>query len=240
MSSYRSSQRAATLRRDPRISVNKLGEYLVATAARRRQILIDQKRPSDFKVIRYTDAQRAIVDYLVNWRADPDVLSRHLSRLANWSQGPQDSEYDVQKNRACREAIEAFARVADILGLGGVEMNAGNSDCPKLNKAGVEVSVRPELILRGADRTGDRFVGALKLHISKSFPLNEKAGEYVATILHEFSESYLAAGSPCLHRHCYVLDVFAGKLYTAPKCFTRRRSDVLAACAEIALVWQSL
>ena len=32
-------------RNDPRISVNKLGEYLVTGPSRRRRIVMDQKRP---------------------------------------------------------------------------------------------------------------------------------------------------------------------------------------------------
>ena len=34
---------------DPRISVNKLAEYMGAKAARQRQILRDQKYPTDYK-----------------------------------------------------------------------------------------------------------------------------------------------------------------------------------------------
>lgn len=102
----RSRSRTVTVRPEPRISVNKLGEYLVATASRRRQILRDQKRPPDFKVVRYADAQRAIVDYFIDRHSDPDVLARHLSRLANWSRGPRDSDYDVRRNQDCRNALE--------------------------------------------------------------------------------------------------------------------------------------
>jgi hypothetical protein len=130
--------------------------------------------------------------------------------------------------------------MASQLGFDGLTMTPGKSDCPKLTKAGVEISVRPELVLHGVDRMGKGFVGALKLHISKSFPLDEKAGEYVGTMVHEFADTHLTGLANCNYRHCYVLDVFAGKLIGAPKNFTRRRSDVEAACEEIAILWKSI
>lgn len=238
--SQRNRTRTITVRPEPRISVNKLGEYLVAGASRRRQILRDQKRPPEFKVVRYADAQRAIVDHLVNGHSDPDVLARHLSRLANWTRGPDDSDYEVQRNQACRDAIGAFAKLADQLGFDGLTMRPGRADSPRLTKSGVQISVRPELQVHGVGRKGDRFVGALKLHVSKTFSLGEKAGEYVATMVHEFAEAHLAGDACCDYRHCYVLDVFAGILFVAPKCFTRRRSDVEAACEEIAILWKSV
>jgi hypothetical protein len=41
------------IRETPRISVNKLAEYMVATPARRRGIIRDQKVKRDFIVARY-------------------------------------------------------------------------------------------------------------------------------------------------------------------------------------------
>ncbi len=73
---------ASERRRDaPRISVNKLGEYLTATPARRRQIIQDQKYPPTFKCVRYRDAEKALVDCLVAG-LNPNVLHTHRARLA--------------------------------------------------------------------------------------------------------------------------------------------------------------
>jgi hypothetical protein len=41
-------------------------------------------------------------------------------------------------------------------------------------------------------------------------------------------------------RPAAVLDVFSGKLYTAPRRFQRRRQDVTAACAEFLSVWRDV
>jgi len=44
----------------PRISVNKLAEFMTAKPARQRQILRDQKYPSDFKVVFYKEASEGM------------------------------------------------------------------------------------------------------------------------------------------------------------------------------------
>ena len=49
------------VRQAPRISVNKLGEYMTATPLRRRRIVLDQKRPKTFIFARYREPQDAIV-----------------------------------------------------------------------------------------------------------------------------------------------------------------------------------
>jgi hypothetical protein len=245
MSAPFTRSRTITERVRPRISVNKLGEYLVAkSAARRRQIIRDQKRPPDFKVVRYKDAQRAIVDYFSRGY-DPAALSEHLGRLSSWAPGPDDSSYEAQRNRDCQDAIESFMGMLgfpDLINLveGGSTMTPGPTDAPKLNKAGVAISVRPEFIVHGTDRAGVAFVGALKLHNCKGFALTQQGGEYVGTVLHEYAELHLAGRARCDHRHCHVLDVFARQLYSAPKSFKQRRSDIEAACEEIAAVWPTL
>jgi hypothetical protein len=223
----------------PRVSVNKLGEYLVASATRRRQILVDQKYPPAVKIIRYMDAQRAIVDHLINGHDDPDILSRHRQRLADWTPNANDSNYEVQRKRDCREAIESFMAMSEILPEGFV-LSAGTRVAQKLSKAGVSISVRPDAIVHGIGRNHASLVGAVKLYFSKTFVLDDRAGEYVGTINHEFGQRYLADRGVPDYRQFYVIDVFAKRIYTAPRAFIRRRSDIEAACEEIASRWASL
>src|SRR5437764_14394224 len=65
---------------EPRISVNKLGEYMVAKAGRRRTIVSDQKHPKDFIVARYTAVYDAIARCLVNG-GDPMVIREAMAKL---------------------------------------------------------------------------------------------------------------------------------------------------------------
>jgi hypothetical protein len=227
------------VRSTPRISITKLGEYLVASPVRRRQIILDQKYPPEVKVIRYKDAQRAIVDHLVNGHEDPGILSRHRQRLADWTPTADDSDYEVQRKRNCLEAIEAFIAMLHTLPEGLVLAAAGQ-DRRRLHKAGVSISIQPDAIIHGIGRNHTSLVGAIKLHFSKTFALDDRAGEYAGTLLHEFGERYLSDRGQPTFRHFYVIDVFARRIYTAPRAFIRRRGEVEAACEEIASRWASL
>lgn len=46
----------------PRLSVNKLAEYLEASSTRRKKIVFDAKYPEKFIVTRYKEAREAIVN----------------------------------------------------------------------------------------------------------------------------------------------------------------------------------
>jgi hypothetical protein len=215
--------------------VNKLGEYMVATPSRRRQILRDQMRPQEVKVVRYKEAARAIAECLASPESGPEVLERHLARLRHWTPGADDSAFEIARVRDCCLAIEHFASLLPTLDLGGLILRRTGPDAEKLTKAGVRISVRPELV---GSRAGK--AGAVKLHLSRTFTLAGEAGAFVGTLLHEYGERHLSSDGPVSPRGFYVIDVFGKAVYPAPRSFARRRADVEAACEEIASRWATL
>ena len=242
MSAHFPSASVPSGRVKPRISVNKLAEYLVCrSAARRREIIRDQWQPLGFKVARYDTACNAIIRALTRGGAVSEV-NACLHRLVNWHPGPDDSRFAIQKNRDCRDALEAFLHLVENSGVAGLTgsgllVTAGPKDAPKLTKAGVAISVRPELIIRGAAPKTGPFVGVVKLHVCKGFTMDQTAAEYVGTLLREYGELHLADETLCDYRRCYVLDVFAKQLYPAPKATAKRQSEIVSACEEIANGW---
>lgn len=217
----------AKVRATPRVSINKLGEYLKAGPARRRKIVQDQKRPPTFQVIRYTEAESAIVESLL--ADDVTVLDDAVDALQSTT---PISKYDDQRITLCIEAIEAFRRI-DLSGL-GIPTFVHPSPAPAtLSIAGVEVSVRPSVAARLKTRNGAR-LGLGKVYISKSFELDDDAGEYVAAVMRHFADVHYGTTD---HRKVFVIDVFAGRVFVAPKAITRRMEDVEAACEEIAARW---
>jgi hypothetical protein len=223
-------------RSQPRISVTKLGEYMVANPARRRRIVIDQKRPQEYIVARYNDAQESIVEFLVH-AIEKDFLRQKVEELSG---GVASTEWQAQSHQLCAEAISSFLEFVDGISLEGFELRRGDAAPPKLDIAGVSVSVRPEVLISGNSRKGDRITGAIKLYISKTTPLTGEAGEYVATTVHQFVKDNQLDEGKADFRLCYVVDVFNKKLFSAPRSHVRRRSDIEAACEEIARAWAAL
>ncbi len=109
-----------------------------------------------------------------------------------------------------------------------------------LTKSGVAISVRPDVLLRRTGRDGEPSAGAIKLHFAKTSPLDERAAEYVGVILHEYGELFLSHLGLATYRNFFVIDVFAQRIYSAPRAWVRRRSEVDAACEEIASRWEKI
>ncbi|MET0404690.1 MAG: hypothetical protein ABW123_19905 [Cystobacter sp.] len=217
----------------PHVSANKLGRYLTAAPALRKQLIQTQKNPPDPRYLRYPDAARAITDFLCHGQ-DESLLRRHQHRLATTV---YPSEFDAHRAESCIEAIEAWRHIHPSLGLGRLIVTSVGEEPPTLDVAGVSVQVRPQVVLQEMDAHGDCQVGLLKLYFSKHHPLDERSGQYIATLLRAYAEQHLTPLGPPDSRRMLVVDVFAGRAYTAPRARARRLCDVRLACEEIAARW---
>lgn len=222
-------------RTEPRISVNKLGEYMVASAARRRGIIRDQKRPRDFIVTRYKDAVAPMVSFLEGGGRDDEVLYNAMAAL---EAKRVSTDFQAQDRELSIEALELFLDTADQIPLEGLQVLQREQD-PYLIVAGVAVSVRPDVIVVRQGSNGDNLVGAIKLCLSKSTPLTIEAGEYVGSMLLRYAQECLPDLGQADHRLCMVVDVFGQNVISAPRAWRKRHNDLEAACQEIATMWPS-
>jgi hypothetical protein len=150
---------------------------------------------------------------------------------------PANTEWQAQDAQLSAESIERFIDVASAMDLAGMNATPGSNEAPTLALSGVDVSVRPDLVLRGTHR-GAPIVGAVKFHFSKTHGLTEDAGLNVASVLHQYVDAHLLRpGETASVKHCLVLDVFSKTWSQAPKSFRMRRASIRAACQEIALWW---
>jgi hypothetical protein len=223
----------ADIRENPSVSVNKLGQYLTATPALRKRIIHAQKNPPDPQYLRYPEAAQAIVEFLCGGR-DEVILRYHQRRMLN---ATPETDFDAHRLALCAEALQHFLVSADELALTNAVASPADAELPPMELAGVQINVRPEILLRSVDRHGEMHSGLLKLYFSKHTPLNEQSGQYIATVLHMYAEQHLQQKGPVDHRLVRVFDVFAGKVYVAPKAQQRRLGNLQVACAEIAACW---
>ncbi|MCK8496567.1 hypothetical protein OWM54_03845 [Myxococcus sp. MISCRS1] len=221
-----------TPRENPCVSVNQLGQYLTGTPSLRKRIIQGQKNPVDPQYLRYPAAAQAITEFLCEGR-DEVILRYHQRRLLN---AQADSDFDAHRLALCAEALQRCLVATEDLATRAVASPADPELAP-LELAGVAVKVRPEVLLRGVDARGQMRSGVLKLYFSKHTPLDERAGQYIATVLQLFAEERLEQQGPVDPRLVGVFDVFAGRLFVAPKARQRRLQDVVLACEEIAGRW---
>src|SRR5690606_14528182 len=112
---------------------------------------------------------------------------------------------------------------------------------PKLNIAGVDISVRPDVLIRFT-RKGKKCTGALKFHFIKNpdSALTRAGSEYVAALLMRWLEVYGSDGSTPAHTHCLCIDVCRGSAVSAPRSTTKGMNEITAVCQEIAARWPHL
>lgn len=216
----------------PRISANKLGEYLVSPPLRRRSIIERQKYPVSFIGAYYGPARAAIVDYIVG-NIDRAGLLRRTESLVS---AEHSSDYTRHQANGCAEAVLRFLDLEPRLDLRGMKP-VHLLDHEKLDVSGVAVSVYPDIVLEGRDRRGKPTVGAIKLHFPKSHPHTEASAQYVATMLRMHAKEAMCDRGKVREDACLVVDVFARQVVTAPRGYIRRWRDIGAACDEIRRAW---
>jgi len=223
-------------RLEPRVSLNSLAEYMVATPARRAAIIRDQKRPPEFKTTVYTDAENAIVDYLSAGDGDLDRIYAAQETLLAKLNAPK-TDWDEQRLRLCMDALESFSLNVFAFDLEDATVFALPATyVSKLLIGKVAVSIRPEVGYKVETKNGAQS-GLIKLYFRKNDPLTEAQAQYIGAALYLWGTDVERQDPPLAPTRCLVYDVFAGASYEGPKAYVRRLNDLQAACDEIALRW---
>jgi hypothetical protein len=228
----RMSHEQTIVRPFPRISANKLGEYLVSPPIRRRDIIERQKYPCTFIGAYYEPARAIIVDFLLG-RIGREGMLRRTEALVS---AEHASSYALHQAQGCAEAVLRFLDLEPELDLRGTTPVLLDEH-EALEVEGVRVSVYPDLVLEGIDSRGRPQVGALKLHFPKSHPHTETSAEYVATLLRAHAQRFMLKRGHVSEDVCIVVDVFSGRIVSAPRGHVRRLRDIGAACDEIRRAW---
>ncbi len=220
------------MRSEPRISLNKLAEYIFARPGRQQTIIRDQKRPSDFIVARYHWAEEAIKNFIL--RPQQNSLQNAIAAISTLE---HSSDWSKQNADLCQDALIHFMTLKDRLVFDGFTPVLGSDSAPKMIVSGVNVSVRPEILLSD---NAKNIVGALKLYINKSNPLTDESGKYISTVLYRYLAEVVSSENCVVPGLCVVVDVFGQTVHIAPKTYKRSMVDINCACQNIAILWPAL
>lgn len=221
----------------PRVSLNKLGEYLISSPSRRRTIVKQAKEPPDAIVPRYRQAFPPIEKFFET--GDEEHIHKAIEKLR--TKHPK-SEWELDDNLNTALGLQTFLVDAAYLREEGcIITRADPQEKCKLLISGVHVSVRPDFYVRFIKRSKD-FIGAIKFHWTKdeAHKLTEQGGLYVSTTLHQFLDTYHGSKAKPSLDHCISVDVFRHSICTAPRASHRLRENIKAGCEEIALRWQQV
>lgn len=226
--------------KDPVISVNKLAEYIVSRAARQRNILSQRKYPDpDFNVGMYhREASEAIQKYVAEGAIDPAPIEKVLQVL---NQMAPDKIGTIRRINSNATRLEQFLEMLDDLDLKDGTPSMGDHSPERLRIRNVDISVRPEIIIRGIGPKDKKLVGAMKLQMTASTKFDEEAAGYVSAAVQEFCKQYVADDDETVYApYCQVIDVGNGIIHAGVKSTTQRMKDIEAECQNIFDLWPSI
>lgn len=223
----------------PRISVNKLAEYMVSKAARQRKLLRDRKYPDeDFNMGMYhREASEAVSRYLASDQMSTSPIDSQIQILKQQTPVAVGTQRRIGSNI---EALDRFLDMLDDFDFGDAVASLGEHSPQKLVFHNVEISVRPEIILRSVIKN-KKVIGAIKLHFPKGFEMNTETAGYVSAATQEYCARYLAEPDETVNfAYCQVLDIGSGNVFPGVKATKSRLKDIEDTCRNIADIWPNL
>lgn len=202
------------------------------------------KYPQKAPIIRYSDARRAIVEYLTDMSRSISPLVAAEQMFLQRSKDP--AEGSLRQDDATK-SIEVIRAIKDMSNqLSGFNFEAAPKKQKKLLLEGVQISVYADFIAKGKDK-GVEQIGASMLRMTQDDSSTEAAkqkrknmGLYVATLLRLHVDQNLSADDTPASRLCMSIDVQHGEAFSAPKAMTQRTKDITGACQMISALWPTL
>jgi hypothetical protein len=220
----------------PKMTINKLGEYIVANPKRQRRILEQLKYPEEnrFGAVAHQEAREAIKQYFVN-NFDDTFIHSCIADLHT-----KTATNDFQQ-ALITSSIEGLEKVLDSEVINkDLEYDFYTGSNPKLNINGVEISVFPDLIVKSKVR-GKEYAGALKLHLSKNSVITDEGNKYIGAMLHNFGTLHIESSTNPIRCENFIsYDIFKDVFVECPRSIVTRMDHIEACCLNIVAIWASI
>lgn len=225
--------------------MNDLALFMVSSDTARIGIIRRAKNPSTPPIIRYRDVRPVVTAYLADPLRDVNHLVVAEATFEQRSADPAESSLRQDDARQSIEVLHAIQKMRNSLGT--FDFQPAPPEQPKLALAGVEISVRADLLVHGVGRGGAQQIGGAVLRLTQddagTDPAKERRREmglYVATLVGRHVSDHFAADRAVANRLCMSIDVQHGEVFPAPNANTRRMTDLENACRFIAAMWASV
>ncbi|TGE23571.1 hypothetical protein [Hymenobacter metallicola] len=241
---------AQSTEREPRISVNKLADYLATpSTTKRRSILREQKFPkeSEFKTTYYNEAKQPIKKCFTTSEFELSAVNKMINKLRNEiidliANPPETADQQgkhkikIQRKESCLEALEIFLDNTTILDQYKEHKFTNNIYTNWIEINGVKISVEPDIIITGHKRKKP-YTGAIKLYFSKSNKITKDMGKTISSMLYEHIKEF---SNDADNKHCFVYDVINTTIYSASTSYTTKIKEIQAACEDISAIWPTI
>ena len=220
-----------------------MAEYLGASSTRRTSIIREARFPKTSIVAQYDRARDALVKFLTDRARSLNHLATATDQLGKREARPTATEWVKRDCRFSIEAIEAFQRGYNRLGLPQIDCLPKEGRQRPLTIGPTRVSVSLDVItrqpvMRGADNIG----GAVFLFSRGERSTRNRIDrcKTIAGLAYQFARERLTNFGEIDRSICFAIDVFAQKSYGTPGTFVRKLRQIEHACEEIAARWNSI
>ncbi|MCY1719573.1 hypothetical protein OU798_04430 [Prolixibacteraceae bacterium Z1-6] len=220
----------------PKMTINKLGEYLVASPRRKRSILETLKYPKEdggqWGHV-HSEARNAIKRYFVSG-FDKKYITKCIASLKSKSGTKDEKNYHASSILLLETILKS-----ENIDFDAYDYEPYNVKNAYLDIEGVKINVYPDLLVKSTSR-GKNYIGALKLHLVKNSEINDEAGRYIATILNRYADGFILTDRKIRTNHNISYDVISDRFIECPGSVKNRWKNIEAECKNIVAIWGSI
>jgi hypothetical protein len=222
------------LKNEIKISLNPLADFTKSSEAKKRNIIRQQKYPNKFLVSWYQLA-KARMRKSISQNGDIIPVLEGIEELIN--RHPMKQRQILDKHVSI-EAMQRYMKMNLPDKIRGNKLELIKDPKSKsilINN--LEVVVSPDLIFK-INIDGKTYLGAIKLHISKSNIFESKQSSLIATLLHLYLRDVVAERDDIVSRDlCLSIDVFGESIVSAPMNLTKSLKELNVVFEEIRVLW---
>lgn len=217
-----------------RISINPLIDFIKGTEAKKKRVIKNQKEPSVI-MIGWHQTSRACIKKSLSLNGDKTPIIEGSIRLKSKI---------VEKPRQLQNKFVSLEGMQKYLNMEIPEM-LRNHNLSIIKKRpvkstfikGVEITVSPDIVFT-MDYQGKKYIGGVKIHLSKGNIFETQELKIVATILHKYiSEIADEYNAIPLSEICYSMDIFGERIVSSPKRPEMILSQIEDICEEVKRFW---
>jgi len=185
----------------------------------------------------HREAGQVISQYLAGDQLSTDIIDNQILSIKQQTTNKVGTQRRLNSNI---ETMERFLEMLDDVQFSDADVTLGEHSTPKLTFHNVQISVRPEIILRGKKK-GKSVIGAVKLHFAKGYEMDADAAGYISAAVQEYCKRHVANdGEVVFADYCQVFDIGSGNIHPGVKATKRRLQDVEDTCRNIADIWPNI
>lgn len=218
------------------ISLNPLAEYLAATESRKRRIISEQQNPDPVKIPRYQLAKARIKKSILN-NLNQKTIDVAITELT--TRNP-DKKWKINDRELSIIALKNFKGMKFPSLISDYKLEEISVKQKSLFLYGLEILIAPNLIFR-ITKDGKKYIGALKIHVSKSKPFVISQSSTVAALINLYlNEAVAKEDEIVLPELCLCIDLFNKTTVNSQSKIKYDMSNLKAVCREISVIWEQL